>query len=100
MAMAETMFMLRRSYGKEGLFSSDYDPNDEITKWYNEKVRNFKGAKLRKYPEKLHKLSNGNSTVNTAVSVCNSQSMKSLMELNSFFSKFFCYIYHLACYIT
>ena len=85
MAIAETMLTLRRSYGKDGLSSSDYNPNDDMAKWYNEKVRNFKGAKLRKYPEKLHKLSNGNSAVNTAASVCNFQSMKSPMELNSFF---------------
>ena len=37
---------------EEGLSISDYNPDDDITKRYNEKVRNFKGAKLRKYPEK------------------------------------------------
>ena len=31
---------------------SDYNPNDNIAKWYNDKARNFKGAKLQKYPEK------------------------------------------------
>ena len=31
---------------EEGLSISDYNPNDGIAKWYNEKVRNFKGAKL------------------------------------------------------
>ena len=29
-------------------------------------MRNFKGAKLRKYLEKRHKLSDGNSAINTA----------------------------------
>ena len=32
-------------------------------------MRNFKGAKLWKYPEKLHKLSDSNSAVNTAAYV-------------------------------
>ena len=48
---------------------SDYNPNDDTGKWYNEKMRYFKGAKLRKYPEKRHKLSDGNSAVNTAAYV-------------------------------
>ena len=30
----------------EGVSSTDYNLNGEIAKWYNEKVRNFKGAKL------------------------------------------------------
>ena len=32
-------------------------------------MRNFKGADLQKYPEKRHKLSDGNSAVNTAAYV-------------------------------
>ena len=35
-----------------------------------------------------------------SMSVCSFQSMKSPVELNSLFSKFFCYSYHLVCYIT
>ena len=35
---------LRKS--EEEVSISDYNPNDDITKWYNEKVRHFKGAKL------------------------------------------------------
>ena len=34
-------------------------------KWYKEKVRSFKGAKLQKHPGKQHKVSDGNSAVNT-----------------------------------
>ena len=54
---------------EEGVSISDYNPNDDIAKWYNEKVRNFKGAKLWKYLEKQHKLSDSNSSVNTAAYV-------------------------------
>ena len=54
---------------EEGVSISDYNPNDDITKWYNEKVRHFKGAKLWKYPEKWHKFSDSNSAVNTAAYV-------------------------------
>ena len=54
---------------KERVSISDYNPNDDITKWYNDKVGNFKWTKLRKYPEKLHKLCDGNSAVNTATYV-------------------------------
>ena len=54
---------------EEGVSISNYNPNDDIAKWYNEKVRNFKGAKLQKYPKKQHKLSDDNSAVNTAAYV-------------------------------
>ena len=51
---------------EEGVSISDYNPNDDVAKWYNEKLKNFKEAKLQKYLEKRHKLSNVNSAVNTA----------------------------------
>ena len=54
---------------EEGVSVSDYIPNDDIVKWYNEEVRNFKGANLGKYLEKRHKLSDDNSAVNTAAYV-------------------------------
>ena len=54
---------------EEGVSISNNNPNDGIAKWYIEKVRNFKGAKLWKYLEKWHKLSDSNSAVNIAVYV-------------------------------
>ena len=50
---------------EEGVSTSDYNPNDDIAKQYNEKLRTFKGARQQKYREKQHKLSDSNSTVNT-----------------------------------
>ena len=37
---------------EEGVSISDYNPSDDIAKWYNEKVKNFKEEKLQKCPEK------------------------------------------------
>ena len=51
---------------EEGVSISNYNPNDDIAKWYNEKVSNFKE---QKYLKKQHKLSDGNSAVNTAAYV-------------------------------
>ena len=54
---------------EEGVSISDHNPNDDIAKWYIDKLKNFKGAKLWKNPEKRHKLSDGNSAVNTTAYV-------------------------------
>ena len=50
---------------EEGVSISDYNPNDDIVKQYNEKLRTFKGAKQQKYREKQHELSDSDSAINT-----------------------------------
>ena len=54
---------------EEGVSISDCNLNNDMTKWFNEKVRYIKEVKQQKYLEKRHKLTDGNSAVNTATSV-------------------------------
>ena len=52
---------------EEGLCITDYNPNDTVAKWCNEKVKDFYWVKVQKYPEKRCKLSDVNSAVNSTV---------------------------------